>query len=71
MYLEVQRYVASLIQQASKDVNLQSMEATGVVSEDNKKAKNAQEAHEAIRPTDILKSPESIKKYLSIKLALL
>jgi len=42
MYLEVQRYVASLIQQASKDVNLQSMEATGVVSEDNIKAKNAQ-----------------------------
>ena len=30
-----------------------------------KKAKNAQEAHEAIRPTDILRSPEKIKKYLS------
>ena len=30
-----------------------------------KKAKNAQEAHEAIRPTDISRSPESIKKYLS------
>ena len=26
-----------------------------------KKAKNAQEAHEAIRPTDILRSPNSIK----------
>ena len=30
-----------------------------------KKAKNAQEAHEAIRPTDIIRSPENIKKYLS------
>ena len=30
-----------------------------------KKAKNAQEAHEAIRPTDISRNPESLKKYLS------
>ena len=30
-----------------------------------KKAKNAQEAHEAIRPTDVERSPESVKKYLS------
>jgi DNA topoisomerase-1 len=30
-----------------------------------KKAKNAQEAHEAIRPTDIMRSPDRIKKYLS------
>ena len=30
-----------------------------------KKAKNAQEAHEAIRPTDVNRSPESVKKYLS------
>jgi len=28
------------------------------------KAKNAQEAHEAIRPTDFLRSPDKIKKYL-------
>ncbi len=31
-----------------------------------KKAKNAQEAHEAIRPTNIERSPEKIKKYLSL-----
>merc|ERR1711906_43299 len=30
-----------------------------------KKAKNAQEAHEAIRPTDIIRTPETVKKYLS------
>ena len=30
-----------------------------------KKAKNAQEAHEAIRPTDIKKKPSLMKKYLS------
>lgn len=33
-----------------------------------KKAKNAQEAHEAIRPTDITLSPEDMKKYLSTDL---
>ncbi len=31
------------------------------------KAKNAQEAHEAIRPTDINRTPESIKEFLSIE----
>jgi len=30
-----------------------------------KKAKNAQEAHEAIRPTDIMHAPDTVKKYLS------
>ena len=30
-----------------------------------KKAKNAQEAHEAIRPTDIIRAPDTVKKYLS------
>lgn len=29
------------------------------------KAKNAQEAHEAIRPTSVARSPESVKSYLS------
>ncbi|MDA9663381.1 type I DNA topoisomerase [Candidatus Pelagibacter sp.] len=35
------------------------------VSYSGKKAKNAQEAHEAIRPTDIERTPDLIKKYLS------
>ena len=30
-----------------------------------KKAKNAQEAHEAIRPTDVKRKPEDIKKYVN------
>ena len=29
-----------------------------------KKAKNAQEAHEAIRPTDVTRKPSDIKKYV-------
>ena len=35
------------------------------LSYSGKKAKNAQEAHEAIRPTDIVRSPNKVKKYLS------
>ena len=34
-------------------------------SYEGKKAKNAQEAHEAIRPTDISRKPDDIKKYLN------
>ena len=36
-----------------------------VLNYSGKKAKNAQEAHEAIRPTDLIRTPESVKKYLS------
>jgi len=32
---------------------------------EGKKAKNAQEAHEAIRPTDITKKPRDVKKYVN------
>ncbi len=36
----------------------------GPINYSGKKAKNAQEAHEAIRPTEIERNPESLKKYL-------
>ena len=39
---------------------------TNPLNYSGKKAKNAQEAHEAIRPTDISRSPETVKKYLSV-----
>ncbi len=38
---------------------------TDALNYSGKKAKNAQEAHEAIRPTDIIRTPQSVKKYLS------
>ena len=33
---------------------------------EGKKAKNAQEAHEAIRPTDITRKPSHVKKYMNV-----
>jgi len=33
---------------------------------EGKKAKNAQEAHEAIRPTDIKREPKDVKKYINV-----
>lgn len=33
---------------------------------DNKKTKNAQDAHEAVRPTDPTRRPDQIKRYLSV-----
>ncbi len=36
-----------------------------ILNYSGKKAKNAQEAHEAIRPTDIIRTPQSVKKFLS------
>lgn len=43
--------------------------ALGTPREFRKKSKGAQEAHEAIRPADINKTPDSIKKYLEPKQA--
>ncbi len=37
------------------------------VKKTNSKAKNIQDAHEAIRPTSIQRTPESVKKYLSLE----
>eukprot|EP01037_Dinobryon_pediforme_P010857 gene10857-10937_t len=37
----------------------------GQAREYTSKAKNAQEAHEAIRPTDVSRTPDSVAKYLS------
>ena len=37
----------------------------GFVRKDTKKVKNVQDAHEAIRPTNIYHTPSSVKKYLS------
>ena len=36
-----------------------------IVTYEGKKAKNAQEAHEAIRPTDVNRKPNDIKKYVN------
>ena len=37
----------------------------GAPREYTSKAKNAQEAHEAIRPTDVSRTPESVARYLN------
>jgi DNA topoisomerase-1 len=37
----------------------------GVAREYSTKAKNAQEAHEAIRPTDVSRTPDSVARYLN------
>ncbi len=37
----------------------------GVAREYSSKAKNAQEAHEAVRPTDVSRTPASVARYLS------
>ncbi len=40
----------------------------GVAREYSTKAKNAQEAHEAVRPTDVARRPEDVGRYLSDEL---
>ena len=41
------------------------------VKKTGNKTKNIQDAHEAIRPTSISRTPESVKKYLSLEESIL
>ena len=56
---EAQRGAANFIKNKYGDKFLKSKKRR------NKKSKNSQDAHEAIRPTDVERTPEKMKKYLN------